>query len=126
MSFSQTTRSLNLLEKFERITLPKDVKLDLHDKYQLVFFKYGKDVDLCRKTYMKQKVDPPMPRNYPPVCWTGFMALIMTSRFCISFPFCIPEHFLFSFINKISFAFSQPLKLSKNAGRTQFLINSSI
>ncbi|XP_075265378.1 dynein axonemal heavy chain 5-like isoform X2 [Convolutriloba macropyga] len=67
MNVGATTRSLNLLEKFERITLPKDVKLDLHDKYQLVFFKYGKDVDLCRKTYMKQKVDPPMPRNYPPI-----------------------------------------------------------
>jgi dynein heavy chain len=63
---SSTTRLLVLLDKFERIKMPRNSRLDLADKYSLVLHKYGKDLEACRVIYMQQKLDPPIPRNMPP------------------------------------------------------------
>nr|QWY73219.1 dynein heavy chain 5 [Hofstenia miamia] len=62
-----TTRALLLLEKFERIKVPQDARLDLLEKYFIVLMRYDKNLESCRKTYMKQKNDPPIPRNMPPI-----------------------------------------------------------
>ncbi|XP_048577391.1 dynein axonemal heavy chain 5 isoform X1 [Nematostella vectensis] len=59
-----TMRSLELLNKFENIA---GVQLYLHDKYQRVLLQYGRDLETCRKIYQKQKTDPPILRNLPPV-----------------------------------------------------------
>ncbi|XP_007895756.2 dynein axonemal heavy chain 5 [Callorhinchus milii] len=59
-----TERMLDLLAKFERIA---GAQLDLTDKYLVVLQRYGRDLDFVRKTYQKQKENPPIPRNVPSV-----------------------------------------------------------
>ncbi|XP_067868157.1 dynein axonemal heavy chain 5 isoform X2 [Heterodontus francisci] len=59
-----TEHMLDLLGKFERIAGPQ---LDLTDKYLVVMQRFGRDLDLARKTYQKQRENPPIPRNVPPV-----------------------------------------------------------
>ncbi|KAK3754858.1 hypothetical protein QZH41_011331 [Actinostola sp. cb2023] len=59
-----TMRSLELLNKFESIS---GIQLYLHDKYYKILMQYGKDLESCRKMYQKQKNDPPILRNLPPV-----------------------------------------------------------
>jgi dynein heavy chain len=62
---SSTEMSLNLLDKFSQI---KDMQLDLESKYHAVFVHYTrKDLEGVRKLYQKNKDDPPIPRNTPPV-----------------------------------------------------------
>uniref|UniRef100_H3AFE6 Dynein axonemal heavy chain 5 n=1 Tax=Latimeria chalumnae TaxID=7897 RepID=H3AFE6_LATCH len=61
---STTERMLGLLSKFERIGKSQ---LDLNDKYLLVVQRYSRDLDLVRKLYQKQRENPPIPRNVPPV-----------------------------------------------------------
>ncbi|XP_039610084.1 dynein heavy chain 5, axonemal-like [Polypterus senegalus] len=59
-----TERMLELLAKFERIA---GDQLDLTEKYLMVLQRYGRDLELVRKLYQKQKDNPPTPRNIPPV-----------------------------------------------------------
>ncbi|XP_066028864.1 dynein axonemal heavy chain 5 isoform X2 [Pocillopora verrucosa] len=59
-----TLRALELLQKFQNIG---GVQLDLHDKYQRILMQYGRDLETCKKLYQKQKNDPPILRNLPPV-----------------------------------------------------------
>ncbi|MGH0159990.1 UNVERIFIED_CONTAM: hypothetical protein FKN15_038542 [Acipenser sinensis] len=56
-------RMLDHLAKFEQIA---GEQLDMTDKYLVVLQHYGKDLDLVRKLYQKQKDNPPTPRNIPP------------------------------------------------------------
>jgi dynein heavy chain len=41
--------------------------LGIDDKYQLVLQKYGADIDMISKLYTKQKYDPPLARDQPPI-----------------------------------------------------------
>ncbi|GCC35016.1 hypothetical protein chiPu_0013494 [Chiloscyllium punctatum] len=59
-----TERMLDLLGKFLRISGPQ---LDLTDKYLMLLQQFGRDLDLIRRTYQKQRENPPVPRNVPPV-----------------------------------------------------------
>ncbi|EMP33916.1 Dynein heavy chain 8, axonemal [Chelonia mydas] len=59
-----TEQMLGLLMKFEHIG--KD-HIDLTEKYIIILQRYSRDLDLVRKLYQKQKENPPMPRNVPPV-----------------------------------------------------------
>ncbi|XP_034615402.1 dynein heavy chain 5, axonemal-like [Trachemys scripta elegans] len=59
-----TEQMLGLLMKFEHIG--KD-HIDLTEKYIIVLQRYSRELDLVRKLYQKQKENPPMPRNVPPV-----------------------------------------------------------
>nr|XP_033786541.1 dynein heavy chain 5, axonemal-like [Geotrypetes seraphini] len=59
-----TEQMLGLLLKFERVG--KD-HLDFTEKYLMVLQRYSRDLDLVRKLYQKQKENPPMPRNIPPI-----------------------------------------------------------
>uniref|UniRef100_A0AAZ3RNU2 Dynein, axonemal, heavy chain 5 n=1 Tax=Oncorhynchus tshawytscha TaxID=74940 RepID=A0AAZ3RNU2_ONCTS len=58
------TRMLDLLSKFENGV---GKQLDLTDKYMAVLQHYSRDLELVRKLYQKQKDNPPIPRNMPPV-----------------------------------------------------------
>ena len=62
--FFQTEKALELLVKFENISGPN---LDFRDKYQRVLTSYGKDLEIVRKLYQKQKGEPMIPRNLPPI-----------------------------------------------------------
>ncbi|XP_069769393.1 dynein axonemal heavy chain 5 isoform X2 [Narcine bancroftii] len=57
-------RMLELLGKFEHIA---GSELELTDKYLVVLQRFGRDLDLVRKTYQKQRENPPTPRNIPPI-----------------------------------------------------------
>ncbi|XP_072364820.1 dynein axonemal heavy chain 5 [Scyliorhinus torazame] len=59
-----TERMFDLLGKFVRVAGPQ---LDLTDKYLAVLQRFGRDLDLIRKTYQKQRENPPIQRNVPPV-----------------------------------------------------------
>ena len=53
-----------MLRRFESITGPR---LDLHHKYLQVLVSYGKDLETARKLYQRQKHEPMIARNLPPI-----------------------------------------------------------
>ncbi|XP_054207919.1 dynein axonemal heavy chain 5 isoform X7 [Homo sapiens] len=59
-----TNQALRMLKKFERLNIPN---LGIDDKYQLILENYGADIDMISKLYTKQKYDPPLARNQPPI-----------------------------------------------------------
>ena len=61
---SKTEKAIELLLKFELIG---DSKLDLNDRYHTLLKHYGKDLETVRKLYQKQKLEPALARNMPPV-----------------------------------------------------------
>ncbi|KPP75577.1 dynein heavy chain 5, axonemal-like [Scleropages formosus] len=59
-----TARALNVLKKFERLDIPG---LGIDDKYQKVLQNYGRDIEMVSRIYTKQKGEPLIGRNLPPV-----------------------------------------------------------
>uniref|UniRef100_A0A4W6ENQ8 Dynein axonemal heavy chain 5 n=1 Tax=Lates calcarifer TaxID=8187 RepID=A0A4W6ENQ8_LATCA len=59
-----TERALNVLKKFERLGIPD---LGIDEKYQRILQNYGRDIEMVSRIYMKQKLDPPIDRDLPPV-----------------------------------------------------------
>lgn len=47
-----------------RLNIPN---LGIDDKYRLILEKYGADIDMISKLYTKQKYDPPLARDQPPI-----------------------------------------------------------
>lgn len=50
-----------------RPPLPSTYLQDLENKYMVIFQNYAKDLDAVQKLYEKNKYEPPVPRNAPPV-----------------------------------------------------------
>ncbi|XP_064640332.1 dynein axonemal heavy chain 5-like isoform X2 [Lineus longissimus] len=61
---SNTQRALWLLRKFERLALPN---LGIHEKYARILSHYGRDIEMVSKIYQKNKSDPPVARDLPPI-----------------------------------------------------------
>uniref|UniRef100_A0A8C6QFD6 Dynein, axonemal, heavy chain 5 n=1 Tax=Nannospalax galili TaxID=1026970 RepID=A0A8C6QFD6_NANGA len=59
-----TNQALSMLKKFERLNIPN---LGIEEKYQVIFQNFGADIDMISKLYSKQKYDPPLARNQPPI-----------------------------------------------------------
>ncbi|XP_076826555.1 dynein axonemal heavy chain 5 isoform X2 [Brachyhypopomus gauderio] len=59
-----TDRALNVLMKFERLGIPD---LGISGKYQKVLQNYSRDIDMVSRVYTKQKEDPPLARDHPPI-----------------------------------------------------------
>ena len=59
--------SLDLLRKFQSILQRESLKSDLDSKLSIIFQNYGMDLEQTQQLYEKQKHDPPIPRNLPPV-----------------------------------------------------------
>ncbi|XP_051466218.1 dynein axonemal heavy chain 5 [Apus apus] len=59
-----TERALNTLKKFERLQIPD---LGIDEKYQKILQNYGHDIETVCKIYTRQKQDPPLARNLPPI-----------------------------------------------------------
>ncbi|XP_061631916.1 dynein axonemal heavy chain 5 [Phyllopteryx taeniolatus] len=59
-----TEQALDVLRRFERLGIPK---LGIDEKYQHVLKSYGRDIEMVSNLYMKQKLDPPIGRDLPPV-----------------------------------------------------------
>lgn len=60
----QTEQAIELLNKVESIQGPN---LELKDKYMKILSNYSRDLETVRKLYQKQKAEPVVPRNLPPV-----------------------------------------------------------
>eukprot|EP00050_Salpingoeca_kvevrii_P002276 m.190165 g.190165 ORF g.190165 m.190165 type:complete len:4578 (-) comp10576_c0_seq1:102-13835(-) len=61
---SSSAQGLRLLRKFEKI---KHTGLELEDKYKAVFEIFGKEVEEVRKIYQRDRNEPPIARNLPPM-----------------------------------------------------------
>ena len=59
-----TQRALWLLRKFESLNLPN---LGIQEKYQRILSHYARDIDYVSKIYQKNKADPPVARDLPPI-----------------------------------------------------------
>ncbi|KAJ8789143.1 hypothetical protein J1605_022244 [Eschrichtius robustus] len=59
-----TNQALSMLKKFERLNIPN---LGIDDKYRRILENYGADIDMISKLYTKQKDDPPLARDQPPI-----------------------------------------------------------
>ena len=66
-NISSITHSLNLLHKFQNILQRDSLKSDLDSKFNIIFQNYGLELEQVQQLYEKQKHDPPIPRNLPPV-----------------------------------------------------------
>ncbi|KAL6108919.1 dnah5 [Pungitius sinensis] len=72
-----TERALNVLKKFERLGIPD---LGIDEKYQHILQNYGRDIEMVSRIYMKQKLDPPIGRDLPPVAGRIMWARQLSSR----------------------------------------------
>ena len=59
--------SLGLLATFQAILQRETLKSDLDSKLNVIFQNYGIELEQVQQLYEKQKHDPPIPRNLPPV-----------------------------------------------------------
>uniref|UniRef100_A0A8C7CXQ0 Dynein axonemal heavy chain 5 n=1 Tax=Oncorhynchus kisutch TaxID=8019 RepID=A0A8C7CXQ0_ONCKI len=63
-TIQNTERALNVLKTFERLGIPD---LGINEKYQRILQNYGRDIEMVSRNYTKQKMDPPIGRDLPPV-----------------------------------------------------------
>lgn len=54
--------------------------LGIDEKYQQLLLHYGQDIEMVSRIYMKQKVDPPLGRDLPPVAGRILWARQLSSR----------------------------------------------
>ena len=66
-NMSSISHSLNLLHKFQRILQRETLKSDLDSKLNIIFLNYGLELEQVQQLYEKEKHDPPISRNLPPV-----------------------------------------------------------
>ncbi|XP_063254262.1 dynein axonemal heavy chain 5-like isoform X4 [Prinia subflava] len=59
-----TEQMLGFLMKLEQIG---ENNIDLNEKYTIVLQQYSQDLEFIQKLYQKEKENPPIPRNIPPV-----------------------------------------------------------
>uniref|UniRef100_A0A674HKF3 Dynein axonemal heavy chain 5 n=1 Tax=Taeniopygia guttata TaxID=59729 RepID=A0A674HKF3_TAEGU len=59
-----TEQMLGFLMKLEQIG---ENNIDLNEKYTIVLQQYNQDLEFIQKLYQKEKENPPIPRNIPPV-----------------------------------------------------------
>ena len=67
-----TQRALWLLRKFETLNLPN---LGIQEKYHRILSNYHRDIELVGKLYQKNKNDPPVARDLPPIAGNGHVTL---------------------------------------------------
>jgi len=70
---TSTQRALWLLRKFENLGLPN---LGIQEKYQRILLHYSRDIDMVTKIYQKNKSDPPVARDLPPIAG-GYMITVV-------------------------------------------------
>ena len=61
---TNTQRALWQLRRFERLRLPN---LATNDKYTRILTHYGRDIEMVSKIYQKNKTEPPVARDLPPI-----------------------------------------------------------
>jgi dynein heavy chain len=66
-NISSISHSLQLLTKFQSILHRETLKTDLESKLNVIFQNYGLELEKVQQLYEKQKHNPPISRNLPPV-----------------------------------------------------------
>eukprot|EP00002_Diphylleia_rotans_P021973 TRINITY_DN428_c1_g1_i1.p1 TRINITY_DN428_c1_g1~~TRINITY_DN428_c1_g1_i1.p1 ORF type:complete len:4548 (+),score=958.95 TRINITY_DN428_c1_g1_i1:229-13872(+) len=66
-TITNTEQALNLLKQFQAILQRENLKADLDGKYMNVFMNYGEDLEAVQRIYEKNKQNPLVVRNAPPV-----------------------------------------------------------
>ncbi|XP_052229952.1 dynein axonemal heavy chain 5-like isoform X5 [Dreissena polymorpha] len=61
---TSTQRAISLLMKFEKLNLPG---LPITEKYARILAHYGRDIEMVSKIYQKNKNEPPVARDLPPI-----------------------------------------------------------
>ena len=61
---TSTPRALQLMRRFETLDLPN---LGVAEKYQRILMHYSRDIDMVAKIYQKNKTEPVVARDLPPV-----------------------------------------------------------
>jgi dynein heavy chain len=73
--------SLRLLRKFQTILQRESLKSDLDSKLNIIFQNYGLELEQVQQLYEREKQDPPIPRNLPPVAgnitWSRYVSFIL-------------------------------------------------
>ena len=69
---TSTQRALWLLRKFETLALPN---LGIQEKLQRILAHYARDIELVAKLYQKNKSDPPVGRDLPPIAGMSFYSV---------------------------------------------------
>ena len=64
---SSINHSITLLQKFQKVLHREGLKADLDSKMSIIFQNYGMELEEVQQLYEKQKHDPPISRNLPPV-----------------------------------------------------------
>uniref|UniRef100_A0A4X1TPH2 AAA+ ATPase domain-containing protein n=1 Tax=Sus scrofa TaxID=9823 RepID=A0A4X1TPH2_PIG len=64
VTFERFKTRINLSLKKIRLNIPN---LGIDDKYQRILENYGADIDMISKLYTKQRSDPPLARDQPPI-----------------------------------------------------------
>lgn len=64
---SSINHSISLLHKFQKVFHRDAFKADLDSKMNIIFQNYGMELEEVQQLYEKQKHDPPISRNLPPV-----------------------------------------------------------
>ena len=72
-----TQQALRLLRKFETLNLPN---MGIQDKYYRILNHYSKDIESVSRTYQKNKADPPVARDLPPIAGTCHFSRVLTNR----------------------------------------------
>ncbi len=67
-SHCSSARSLELLEKFEKI---KGLGLNLAEKYERCLAVFDTELENLRKMFNRDNMEPPIPRNQPPYSVSG-------------------------------------------------------
>lgn len=71
---SSTPRAIVLLRKFEKLDLPN---LGINEKFHRILSHYGRDIEMVSKIYQKNKNDPPVARDLPPIAGRLFILVFV-------------------------------------------------
>ncbi|XP_077383165.1 dynein axonemal heavy chain 5 isoform X2 [Festucalex cinctus] len=73
----KTEQALDVLKRFERLGIPN---LGIDEKYQHILKSYGRDIEMVSNLFMKQKLEPPIGRDLPPISGRIMWARQLYSR----------------------------------------------
>ncbi|XP_039566951.1 dynein heavy chain 5, axonemal-like [Passer montanus] len=65
--FEKTLTTEQMLGFLMKLEVIGENNIDLNEKYTIVLQQYSQDLDFIQKLYQKEKENPPIPRNIPPV-----------------------------------------------------------
>nr|XP_026646778.1 dynein heavy chain 5, axonemal isoform X3 [Zonotrichia albicollis] len=65
--FKKTLTTEQMLGFLMKLEIIGENNIDLNEKYTIVLQQYSQDLEFIQKLYQKEKENPPIPRNIPPV-----------------------------------------------------------